>query len=117
MQVGQRASSRGVVWYASYTCPHCGARIEEDDGEPTPDDVRQAILADEGTFELYAVSTADPMRFLKVMRDERKLTLEEISELRKQLPLLASGTQVEMTWLESRFAAAELSVVVQGNDR
>jgi len=113
VHVGQRVTDRGVAWSVAYTCPHCGATIEEDDVGPAPPDVREAILAADGTYELHLPSSMEPMRAIKVLREALKLSLEETAEYRKRLPgALATGTHAEMKWLATRLQQDQVSATV-----
>jgi len=70
--VGQAVVRRTLVWHMSYKCAHCGAEVEADDTGLPPEDIRNAILANEGRYgvELPSGGTAGnaTMLGLKTMR-------------------------------------------------
>lgn len=107
VRVGQRATERGVTWHASYTCPHCGAAIEADDAGPTPGDVRDAILAEEGEFQLQ-IQSVQAARLMHVLRDALGLSLEEVLEP----GTLTTGTRTEMEWLASKLKREDIQATV-----
>jgi hypothetical protein len=47
--VGQVVGRGRLRWGASWACPGCGLRLEEDGADDTPEEARRAILDKEGT--------------------------------------------------------------------
>ena len=59
LYVGQQVVNRQLVWYKSYSCPHCGSAIEEDGIGMIPYESKQAILEQEGTWVLNIQEAGD----------------------------------------------------------
>lgn len=112
--VGQSINDGGLVWYASYCCPHCGFQLEEDGFDSPPDEIRRAILADEGEWTLIVHETGSrAILALKVLRKALNLSLDDIAKLRKLIPGSASnGTRVEMERLLILLSSEQLQASV-----
>ncbi len=96
--VGQETIDGRILWYESYSCPYCGYRLEVDGKDDTPDDIREAILAEEGEWALDVLETGpQAILALKVLRDALGLSLNEAKEVKDKMPgIVAVGTQAEM---------------------
>lgn len=99
--VGQSAS-HGLRWFQSFRCAHCGAATEADGGADAPEDVRAALLAEGGTWELV-VGRAP--RVAVALRAVFGLTVAEAVARAGRLPgVVATGTRAELEFLSSRLA-------------
>ena len=100
--IGQTSIDLQLRWYFSYCCPYCDCVIEMDDIGFPPQDIRRAILAQEGEWELVIdkTSLSDKVKALKILRNALNLSIQKASKLKKNFPYLASGTKAEMNWLK-----------------
>lgn len=105
--VGQSTGLWRLRFWISTDCPRCGA-VTEADGDEAPEDVRRAILAEEGLWALHVEVGEKSMERTKiavVLRKELGLSLPETAELKARLPgEVARGTPVEMADLRLRLA-------------
>lgn len=113
MSVGQYVYNNELSWYGAYRCGRCGNAVEIDGDANTPEDVRQAILREEGTWELVVSETGQRrLLVLKVLRGVFSLSLADVAQLRNHLPgAISTGTHAEMLWLQSLLAAEGLKEV------
>ena len=100
--IGQTIINSQLKWYLSYECRECVSTIELDDLGFPPNQIRQIILAEEGEWNLIVNKTEieNKAKLLKVIRQALNLSLQEVSNLFKNFPVLTSGTKTEMQWLE-----------------
>ena len=105
-RIGQDPSPRRVEWFGSFACARCGAVYEEDGWGELPSGWREALIAQEGEWELRV----QPVRtgiVLKVLRAALGLTLVELGQLKERLPgAPCVGTRAEMEHLRLRLAEA-----------
>ena len=96
--VGQAVCDHELVWHKGYTCPNCGGSTEEDGRGPTPDEVRCAIIQQEGEWALELAETGILVTMaLKMLRQALNLSLSEVGELRTRLPgVVVTGTRTEV---------------------
>jgi hypothetical protein len=109
--VGQTVQNGRIEWFRSYHCPACNLQIEEDGIDETPPEIREAILNVEEKWAIE-VDSIDHQKAaaMKVIRELLKLSLTEISVLRKQIPgKLVEGTQLEMGRIETLLRSAGIS--------
>jgi hypothetical protein len=112
--VGQAIYDGELVWHRGYRCTYCGVQIEEDGRGSAPDDVRRAILQQEGE---WALTLEEPGRrattALKLLRQALSLSLGEVEELRKLIPgTVVSGTKTEMERLSAILSTDGLQAAV-----
>lgn len=101
--VGERVVQQKIVWFRSYRCPACGNRIEEDDHGLPPEEIRKAILEQEGEWSLVVEASGDPA-VLKVLRHSLQLSMADVAKLRKRMPnQVFQGTRAEVERLASLF--------------
>jgi hypothetical protein len=112
--VGQAVHDRELVWHKGYSCPLCGSRTEEDGRGPAPDDLRCAVLHQEGRWALeLTVAGTRATIALKLLRQALNLSLGEIGESRKRLPgVVVTGTRAEMDRLLAILSAEGLQASV-----
>lgn len=93
-------------WSRGYYCPACGLQMEEDGWDDTPEDIRQAVLAAYGTWELLVDETEHrATRAVSIVRAALNLTLTEAASLRKRIPgPVATGTRGEMERLQTQLS-------------
>lgn len=109
--VGQRHQSDRLTWSLSIDCQTCGARVEGD-GVDAPDDVRAAILTQEGRWALDVEigDGSDKWKVAAALRSILGLTMAQTSTLKALLPgQVATGTRAEME--RCRLLLAEKGVV------
>lgn len=104
--VGQHADAERIVWFGSFACERCGLEHEEDGDDPLPERWREAILAQEGEWELV-VHPRDPFTVLRVLRAALNLSMADVPALKARLPgAVCSGTPAEMGHLRLRLLEA-----------
>jgi DNA-directed RNA polymerase subunit RPC12/RpoP len=103
-----------LVWNGSYLCSYCGSQIEVDGGEDIPEDVRNAILAQQGEWALNVTETSRIVPILKVLREALHLSLGMIAQCKERMPgIVATGTRAEMERLHLLLLAEHLESSVQ----
>jgi hypothetical protein len=107
VHVGQTLADAQLRWHRSYACGACGARVEEDDVGPAPEEVRRAVLACGGVWRLLLDATgARAARALKVLRAALGLSVADAAALRRCIPgAVATGTRAEMEQLRRELEA------------
>lgn len=108
----QNIWDRQLVWWAEYACQHCGFEIHLDDGGYPPEEIRQAILAEQGKWRL-AIAETGRGRILatKILRQVMDLSLAEAMKLKNMMPgTIAFGTKVEIERLRIILASEGLAV-------
>ena len=105
--VGQTWQYAGLRWSMSCLCPFCGAGYEADGRGIPPQDIRAAILTEEGEWQLQVPDATAPKTCIaKSLRNELNLSLTQAAQLIHQIPgVLATGTNAEMEWLAQRILA------------
>lgn len=98
VNASQSIFNERLVWHTSYSCPHCGFQLEEDGFDSPPDEIRRAILADEGEWTLIVHETSSRVILaLKVLRKALNLSLDDVAKLRNLIPgSVSNGTRAEM---------------------
>lgn len=102
LTVGQSfGQSNGLRWHMATCCPFCGLALEIERTERSPQNIRLAMLAQEGEWRLVAHSVPTAMTCVaKVLRRELRFSLAEAMTLIHGMPgVVASGTIAEMQWL------------------
>ena len=112
--VGQSVYDRKLVWHQSYRCPNCGMAIEEDDIGSPPDELRQLILEQEGSWCLQIAEIGDSAIIAaKILRKLMNLSLPDIANVKKKIPgEVTIGTQVEMEWLVKNLRAEGIQAFI-----
>jgi hypothetical protein len=112
--VGQAVYDGGLVWHKGYSCPYCGDKTEEDGRGPAPEEVRCAVLQQEGEWALVlAEAGTRATTALKLLRQALNLSLGEVGELRRHLPgTVVTGTRAEMERLVAILSAERLQAVI-----
>lgn len=116
MDVNQTiAYGNQLVWNGSYTCPHCGSQIEIDGGNDLPEEARNAILAEQGTWALSVSETKSHIvQVLKVLREALSLTMEVVATYKERIPgIVLTGTRAEMERLHRLLLAENFESSVQ----
>lgn len=101
MAVGESWQYGGLRWSVSCSCPFCGNAYEMDGRGLTPQDIRDAMISEEGEWELHVSDSAAPKtRIAMVLRQEQVLSLAQTAALiRTMSGVSACGTQAEMQCL------------------
>lgn len=118
MQVGQVLFGGQLEWHETYTCARCGTAIMVDGIGIAPEEVRQAILREEGTWELVVPETGRrALLVLKALRTVFSLSVADAGRLREHLPgAVSSGTHTEMLWLQGLLQDEGLTADVRRAD-
>lgn len=113
--IGQTIINSQLKWYLSYECQECNSTIELDDIGFPPNEIRQIILAEEGEWKLTANRTEikNKAKLLKIIRQALNLSLQEVSKLFKNFPVLTSGTKTEMQWLQQILSQESINSSVE----
>lgn len=104
-----------IAWSEAYSCTECGNEVVSDDwGEPTPNEVRKAILEQEGEWEFFVLKPVEnKAQILKNLRSALNLTLQEVSSLLKKIPgVLMVGTFQEMLLLKKLLALPDENITI-----
>jgi len=112
--VGQEMIDGRIVWYESYDCPYCGSRTEVDGKDDTPDEIRNALLAEEGEWGLN-ISENGPqaIQAIKTLREALGLSLSEAQAAKKKIPgIVATGTRAEMERLRYLLSSSNIQSLV-----
>ncbi|WP_172186887.1 hypothetical protein [Microcoleus asticus] len=114
MFFGQSVFDKQLVWHLSYDCPHCGEAIELDDTGTLPNELREAILAKEGTWNFTVLETEERATLaVKILRAAMSLSLAEAMKLKKKMPGgVCSGTKAEVDRLKQLLDAEGLKAEI-----
>ncbi len=95
--VGQ-STLGGLRWWLAFRCSACGSMLEADGGEDAPEDIRQAIIAEQGLWALFVEAEGSgKVRVVAALREVLELTMAEAAALKGRLPgRVATGTRAEM---------------------
>ncbi len=99
---GQSNASGDVLsWHRSIECSHCGVCIEIDDKGFPPEQYREAIIIEQGLWQLTIQSDRTKSVLLAhILRQLLELDLKQAINLSKKIPgSIFSGTKVEMEWI------------------
>ena len=101
MHVGQYIVHYELVWSQGYRCGSCGNAVEADGQGLPPPAIVDAILADEGEWELWIRSAdGNEVLTLRALRAVLGFELAEVSTWKSKLPgPMASGTKTQIEWL------------------
>lgn len=101
VHVGQFASGGILNWHLALRCERCGAALEGDGHDETPEEIRAAILAEAGEWELHRSGVCnDKLRLTKSLR--RILNLSPIAAIaltNEESGILFRGTRAEVEWV------------------
>jgi hypothetical protein len=98
--VGQSWQYGGLRWSASCSCPFCANKYEMDGRGLPPQDIRDAIISEEGEWELCVSAAAPKACIAKLLRKEQSLSLGQAAALIHTMPgVVACGTLAEMELL------------------
>jgi hypothetical protein len=114
ISVGEKLVRGRILWHCSWHCRSCGSRIEEDGGEPVPEEVRRMILQSNGAWELRITEQPHNLpAVLKRLRETLRLSLLETARLKTRIPgTVFTGTRAEAERLrEALHELCRVSVV------
>ena len=114
MLVGQSLFDKKLVWYLSYSCSHCGEAIELDDTYAIPNEMREEILAKEGSWNLIVLEKEQRATVVtKILGEAMSLSLPEAMKLKKKMPgSVLIGTKSETDRLKQLLAAEGLKASI-----
>lgn len=98
---GQSVVDGMLRWYVSYRCAKCGGAIEVDGNDGTPSEIRDAVIAETGEWEMYRSSTHNNVaRLAKSLRKILGWSIADAAQLTKEemLPFY-HGTRPEVEWV------------------
>lgn len=105
-RIGLRASRERVAWFGSFVCARCGAAYEEDGWDDVPPEWREAILMQEGEWELR-IQPVQLGTVLRVLRAALGLTVSDTGRLKARIPgAPCVGTRADMEHLRLRLLEA-----------
>ena len=104
--VGQHAGA-SLRWWLAFRCSACGSMLEADGDEDAPEDVRQAILAEQGLWALHVEAEgSEKVRAVVALRQVLGLSMAEAGAFKGSLPgRVATGTKAEMEYRRHLLAA------------
>jgi hypothetical protein len=110
---GQSVFEDKVVWYRSFRCDYCGASIEED-GEDTPEYIREIIMQHEGIWSIYLEPGTKKAIAYKVLRDATGLAMSDLNKIVKgKSESIFIGTKVEVGFLKNKMEEQDLRVCIK----
>lgn len=114
MLVGQSVFDKKVVWHLCYDCHHCGEAINLDDNDAMPNEMREELLAKEGTWNLIVWEKEQRATVvIKILREAMSLSLAEAMKLKKKMPgSVFIGTKSETDRLKQLLAAEGLKASI-----
>lgn len=112
--VRQQTKGWRVAWSMSFQCSTCGDAFESD-GDEAPEDVRDAIIAEEGIWGLIVEATGTQrVKAIHSLRTGLNLSMEEASRLKGQIPgMLLRGTRIEMAHAQGLLAERGISCRIE----
>jgi len=118
MHVGQHVVHNRLVWNGGYHCTHCNNEVEIDGFGHPPDEVRRAILGEEGMWELAMYEPHERVtKAVKVLRQALDLSLQESAGLRDRIPgVVTTGTYVEMEFLKLLLYEEGIEATIKQSD-
>ncbi|MCG8550068.1 MAG: hypothetical protein MI799_06680 [Desulfobacterales bacterium] len=111
VNVGQSIVRDKLVWHRSINCSNCGA-VYEEDGNETPEEIRSAIIKENGLWGISLVSVESKTIVYKVLRECLGLSLSDITKLSNNDSII-SGTETEVSWLRNKFEDKGISAVIK----
>jgi hypothetical protein len=108
--LSQREHSGRLVWALSVRCDAHDEHLAEIDGWGLPPaDVRDQVLADDGTFCLVVRRDEDTVRALRTLQKGLDLDLATISRIRSAIPgAVLCGTRDEVRWLMEKLRSQNI---------
>ncbi|HEX9063314.1 MAG TPA: hypothetical protein VF941_24340 [Clostridia bacterium] len=112
--VGQNFHRGRLGWYLSYKCPKCGEAIEQDGIDTTPEEIRNALILEEGLWGLYVhESSQGASSTLNVLRKALDLPMTKVAKIKKLIPgMILTGTKTEMERLQTLLGDEKLNVTI-----
>ncbi|KAA0133003.1 hypothetical protein FYZ48_24475 [Gimesia chilikensis] len=102
---GQRLIAGELCWSGRATCESCGSIAEFDGRGELPEDLRPAILAEEGEWQLVLDDRKDTVRALRVIRERLQVPLQESKALLNDL----RGTKTKLAWIQDGLRQENIS--------
>ena len=117
--IGQAVVGNELVWHGSHRCAACNSCCEEDDYGFPPEKTRNAILDQEGRWELtIGPPGAEKAKVIAILRKTLQLSLAEISNLMASVSgTVYTGTQAEAQWLEQQLRNQNVKVEITVSHR
>lgn len=113
IHIGQSFVNGDLNWYRSIYCESCGTSIEEN-GQMTPEYIREEILKYNGIWELHIKSDVQKILALKIIRKVLKLSFSEIkSMIAEKRSAIFTGTSIEVKWIESILKKSNISTMIK----
>ncbi|QDT46398.1 hypothetical protein Pan258_04170 [Symmachiella dynata] len=115
VNVGQRVFQNQLVWSQGFHCSNCGEASEADGHGNPPAVIEEALLAQEGRWDLWIETTnGETVRALRVLRECLDLELADIATWKRRIPgAVTSGTRAQMKWLVHVLQRAGINGVVK----
>jgi hypothetical protein len=107
LSVSQTVQRGELRWGTSYQCEFCGTAEESDGVGAAPEDVRRAIIEQDGEWGLTVTDVVVVPTALRVLRQALALSISETAAIKRGAPgTLVRGTRVEMMRLEAAMRKA-----------
>ena len=108
IQCGQVDRLEAVYWYRSWNCAQCNFQLEED-GDETPEETREALLVNEGTWMIILDKGSKNATAYKLVKTVLKLTMQEVLKLKNDpIDMIYKGTKVEVEHFQRKLSDADL---------
>ncbi|QDV18949.1 hypothetical protein Pan153_36100 [Gimesia panareensis] len=101
----QHLTGGELLWSGQSTCESCGANIEFDDRGDLPEELKPAILAEEGEWQLVLDDRNDIVPALRVIRERLQVPLQESKAILNDL----RGTKTTLAWIQDGLRQENIS--------
>ncbi|WP_417386178.1 hypothetical protein [Gimesia sp.] len=85
-----------LLWSGHANCKSCGSNIEFDGVGDLPDELKPAILAEEGEWQLVLDDQNDIVPALHVLRQRKQVSLKDARAVLNDL----KDTKTTLTWIQ-----------------
>lgn len=95
--VGDKIYNNKLYWFQSYFCCYCGKTVEMDSEDMMPSDIKEAIIAEQGSYGLIMCNIKDRKKtefLLKKMPEGNLFNFKPFLE--KESEEIIRGTQNEV---------------------
>lgn len=94
---GDKICNNKLFWFQSYYCNYCGKTVETDSEDMMPSDIKNAIIAEEGSYGLIICNIRDRAKIeflLKKMPEDNLFNFKPFLERKSEE--IIRGTQNEV---------------------
>lgn len=116
VRIGQVETSANLAWFRSWNCNNCGFTAEES-GDEAPDDIREKLIEEGGTWILIIEKSLKKSSNLKLLKKALGLTIQDISRLQKDdSGKIIYGTKREIEFYQKQCREQGLELSMQLGD-